>query len=90
MAPKPQNPSCVFYLFISRMTEIRVQFVINFQKLQLIDFPDTFKNQRCYLRFVRNQNDLQTKKATIDSDGVAEFNEKIDMKTFIEKNMATN
>jgi hypothetical protein len=33
---------------------------------------------------VRNSNDLKTKNATIDDGGVAEFNEKIEMKTTIE------
>ena len=35
------------------------------------------------MRFVRNANDLKTKLSKIDN-GLAEFNEKIEMKTFIE------
>jgi hypothetical protein len=36
------------------------------------------------LRFKRGQNDLTIKQANIDNGGVAEFNEKIEMKTYIE------
>ena len=33
---------------------------------------------------MRNKNDLKTKQIVIDNNGYAEFNEKIDMKTFID------
>ena len=51
--------------------------------------PNHLKNQKCYLRFIRGQNDLQTNKAQIDEGGYAEFNEKIEMKTLIEMDSAT-
>jgi len=66
------------------MSDIRVQFFINFQSLMLKQCPDHIKNNQCNLRFVRGANDLQTKKSQIDGGGFAEFNEKIEMKTFIE------
>ena len=50
----------------------------------LKDCPAHIKQQKSYLRFVRGQNDLKTKKSTVDEGGYAEFNEKIEMKTFIE------
>lgn len=50
----------------------------------LKDCPDNLKGQQCQLRFVRNANDLKTKMSSIDSGGFCEFNEKIEMKTFIE------
>ena len=64
--------------------DARVQFFINFQLLMLTDCPPDLKGKNCFLRFVRNANDLKTKVAPIDDGGVAEFNEKIEMKTFIE------
>jgi len=66
------------------MSDIRCQFYINFQSLMLKDCPDNLKGQQCQLRFVRNANDLKTKMSSIDSGGFCEFNEKIEMKTFIE------
>ena len=55
----------------------------------LNDCPKNLKNKSCFLRFVRNSNDLKTKSALIDDGGVAEFNEKIEMKTTIEKDPVT-
>ena len=48
------------------------------------DCPSNLKGEQCTLRFVRNANDLKTKPSTIDQGGFCEFNEKIEMKTFIE------
>jgi hypothetical protein len=56
----------------------------------LNDCPANLKNKQCFLRFVRNSNDLKTKNATIDDGGFAEFNEKIEMKTTIENDPVTN
>jgi hypothetical protein len=50
----------------------------------LVDVPEHLKGKQCQLRFVRNANDLKTKMSAIDKGGFAEFNEKIEMKTFIE------
>jgi hypothetical protein len=36
------------------------------------------------LRFKRNNNDLKTKVETIKKNGLAEFNERIEMKTSLE------
>ena len=55
----------------------------------LSDCPANLKNKQCFLRFVRNSNDLKTKNAIIDDGGVAEFNEKIEMKTTIENDPVT-
>ena len=55
----------------------------------LKDVPEHIKQQKAYLRFVRGQNDLKTKKSMIDEGGYAEFNEKIEMKTFIEVDAQT-
>jgi hypothetical protein len=56
----------------------------------LVDCPAPLKSRQCLLRFVRNANDLKTKLSTIDNGGYAEFNEKIEMKTFIEFDQSTN
>ena len=42
------------------------------------------------MRFKRGQNDLTIKDVFIDQNGVAKFNEKIEMKTFIEWDAAKN
>lgn len=55
----------------------------------LVDCPAALKNRQCLLRFVRNANDLKTKLSAIDNGGFAEFNEKIEMKTFIEYDQNT-
>ena len=55
----------------------------------LNDCPANLKQKQCFLRFVRNSNDLKTKNATIDDGGMAEFNEKIEMKTTIEQDAVT-
>jgi hypothetical protein len=39
---------------------------------------------------VRNANDLKTKMSTVDAGGFCDFNEKIEMKTFIEWDKAKN
>lgn len=69
--------------------DIRVQYYINFNSLMIKDCPSNLKQQQCYLRFVRGQNDLQTKKSVIDDGGYCEFNEKIEMKTQIEYDDST-
>lgn len=66
------------------MADIRCQFYINFTSLMIKDCPAELKGRECYLRFIRNANDLQTKRAALDDGGYVEFNEKIEMKTFIE------
>jgi hypothetical protein len=50
----------------------------------LNDCPANLRQKKCFLRFVRNSNEIKTKSVTIDDGGVAEFNEKIEMKTTIE------
>ena len=55
----------------------------------LNDCPANLVRKQCFLRFVRNANDLKTKNATIDDGGMAEFNEKIEMKTTIEQDPVT-
>ena len=65
------------------MSDIRCQFYITFQSLMLKDCPDNLKNKKCQLRFKRNANDLSTKQSVVDAGGFCEFNEKIEMKTFI-------
>jgi hypothetical protein len=50
----------------------------------LNECPHNLKQKKCFLRFVRNSNEIKTKTLTIDNDGVVEFNEKIEMKTTIE------
>ena len=50
----------------------------------LKDCPDNLKGKQCQLRFKRNANDLSTKMSTVDDGGFCEFNEKIEMKTFIQ------
>lgn len=54
----------------------------------LKDCPADLKQRRCYIRFVRGANELKTKASAVDDGGYAEFNEKIDMKTFIEYDQA--
>ena len=71
------------------MSDIRVQFYITFQSLMLIECPQHLKGKKCLLRFVRNANDLKTKLSAVDNGGFAEFNEKIEMKTFIEYDAAS-
>mmetsp|Transcript_16370 Transcript_16370/g.25312 ORF Transcript_16370/g.25312 Transcript_16370/m.25312 type:complete len:138 (-) Transcript_16370:511-924(-) len=56
----------------------------------VVDCPPNLKAATCHLRFVRNANDLKTKQSSIDNSGLAEFNEKIEMKTQIEFDSATN
>ena len=36
------------------------------------------------MKYVRGRNELETKKCAIDNGGLAEFNERIEMKTFLE------
>ena len=43
----------------------------------------------CRLKYKRGKNELETKKVSIDDEGVATFNEKIEMKTFLEYDAAT-
>ena len=66
------------------MADIKCQFFINFTSLMLKDCPAQLKGKECYLRFIRNANDLQTKRAVLDDGGYVEFNEKIEMKTLLE------
>ena len=40
-------------------------------------------NQQVYIKFKRGNNDLNTDKAAINKEGMAQFNEKIEMKTTI-------
>lgn len=72
------------------MSDTRLQYFINFQSLMLIDCPSESKGKNCYLMFKRGQNELKTKITAIDQGGFAEFNEKIDMKTFIKFDKNTN
>jgi len=50
----------------------------------VVDCPGSLKGQKCFLRFKRNNNDIKTKESEIDGNGLASFNEKIEMKTMIE------
>jgi hypothetical protein len=72
------------------MSDTRLQYFINFQSLMLIDCPAESKGKNCYLMFKRGANELKTKITAIDQGGFAEFNEKIDMKTFIKFDKSTN
>ena len=71
------------------MSDTRLQYFINFQSLMLIDCPSESKGKNCYLMFKRGANELKTKTTAIDQGGFAEFNEKIDMKTFIKYDQGT-
>lgn len=59
------------------------KFLLNFQSLTLLDSPN-FVGKDVVLQFVRGANELTTKEANLNRMGVAEFNEKIEMKTFFE------
>ena len=72
------------------MSDTRLQYFINFQSLMLVDCPAESKGKNCFLMFKRGQNELKTKITAIDQGGFAEFNEKIDMKTFIKFNKQAN
>ena len=62
----------------------KTKFLINFKSLQIVDSPNIM-GKEVFLKFVRNKNELNTKPNTVSSSsGMAEFNEKIEMKSFFE------
>ncbi len=50
----------------------------------LNDCSAKFQGKECLLKYVRGRNELETKKCKIDKGGLAEFNERIEMKTFLD------
>ena len=67
----------------------KTKFLINFQYLMMVDSP-THIGQQVYLKFVRNKNELNTKACVVNSSGQADFQEKIEMKSFFDWDKATN
>jgi len=76
---------------LSNMTDdSKTKFLINFKSLHIVNSPDIM-GKEVFLKFVRNKNELNTKPNTVSSNsGVAEFNEKIEMKSFFEWDKAIN
>jgi len=68
----------------------KTKFLINFKSLQIVDSP-SIMGKEVFLKFVRNKNELNTKPNTVSSSsGLAEFNEKIEMKSFFEWDKSIN
>lgn len=49
----------------------------------LVDSPQ-FVNTQVFLKFVRNKNELNTKACAVNKNGQADFQEKIEMKSFFD------
>jgi hypothetical protein len=63
-------------------------FVITFDSIKLDQVAGSLVGRECQLHFTRNANVLKTKMVAIESSGVAEFKDKIEMKTAIELDSA--
>ena len=50
----------------------------------LKDYSDKYKDDNCFLRFARNENNHNKKVFLTDTGSYYEFNKKIEMKTSIE------
>ena len=66
-----------------------LKFFITFHSVVLNECPPQYQGKQCLLKYVRGRNELETKKSVIDKGGLAEFNERIEMKTFLEYDQNT-
>lgn len=67
----------------------KTKFLINFQYMMMIDSPSHI-GQQVYLKFIRNKNELNTKATVVNNNGQADFQEKIEMKSFFDWDKAAN